>query len=144
MKLLALGTALTAAAVSALSMAPTAHADMTLGNYQVLTNRYTDASWIWFVTTCTETRPGCFQVRARPSPRFGAYYNGEAILANGRYTLATDVPDGLRCFGQALPARETWSWDAISLAGTIESAYDVGCSNGPPGVNMWTFALTRF
>ncbi|MDT5265746.1 MAG: hypothetical protein QOI90_2372, partial [Mycobacterium sp.] len=52
MKLLALGTALAAAAVA---MAPVAEAEMTLGNYQVLTNRYTDASWIWFVTTCTDT-----------------------------------------------------------------------------------------
>lgn len=57
--------------------------------------------------------------------------------------MTVDVPDGLRCPGYNLPTRETYSWDEISLGGTIESHYDVGCFNGPPGMQFWTFALQR-
>jgi hypothetical protein len=42
-----------------------------------------------------------------------------------------------------MPTHETWSWDDATLAGTIESNYDVGCFNGPPGSQFWTFALQR-
>jgi hypothetical protein len=31
----------------------------------------------------------------------------------------------------------------VSLAGTIDSQYDAGCFNGPPGTQSWTFALRR-
>ena len=33
-------------------LAPSARAGMQLGNYDVLTNRYTQASWAWFVSAC--------------------------------------------------------------------------------------------
>jgi hypothetical protein len=42
-----------------------------------------------------------------------------------------------------MPTRDTYSWDANTLAGTIESNYDVACFNGPPGSQVWTFALQR-
>ena len=53
------------------------------------------------------------------------------------------MPDGLRCPGYNLPTRETYSWDAVTLVGTIDSKYDVGCFNGPPGTQFWTFKLVR-
>jgi hypothetical protein len=34
-------------------------------------------------------------------------------------------------------------WDDNTLVGTIDSAYDVGCFNGPPGKQFWTFKLQR-
>jgi hypothetical protein len=141
--MVAIATAALAAATAML--APPAHAGMLLGNYEVLTNRYTDASWVWFVSPCHPNKqPDCLDVSAIPRPKFGAYYDGEAHLANGRYTLVVDVPDGLRCLpGYAMPTRETWSWDDVTLAGTIESVYDVDCFNGPPGSQFWTFALQR-
>ncbi|RAV07089.1 hypothetical protein DQP55_22710 [Mycolicibacterium sp. GF69] len=123
---------------------PPAHAMMTLGNYDLLTNRYDRASWAWFITACLPDRPvDCVYVAARPRLKFYAYYEGAAHLANGRYTMTVDVPDGLRCPGQVLPTRETYSWDELSLVGTIESHYDVGCFNGPPGMQFWTFKLQR-
>jgi hypothetical protein len=42
-----------------------------------------------------------------------------------------------------MPTRDTYSWDAVTLAGTIDSVYDVGCFDGPPGTQFWTFALQR-
>lgn len=123
---------------------PPANAMMTLGNYDLQTNRYNRASWLWFITACLPDRPlDCVYVSARPRLKFYAYYEGPAKLVDGRYTMTVDVPDGLQCPGQVLPTRETYSWDEISLVGTIESHYDVGCFNGPPGMQFWTFKLQR-
>ncbi|MCV7283369.1 hypothetical protein H7J88_27405 [Mycolicibacterium flavescens] len=121
-----------------------AGAMMNLGNYDLLTNRYDRASWVWFVTNCfPDKQPDCVYVSARPRLKFYAYYEGAAQLVDGRYTMTVDVPDGLRCPGYNLPTRETYSWDERSLGGTIESHYNVGCFNGPPGMQFWTFALQR-
>ncbi|AMO62519.1 Uncharacterised protein [Mycolicibacterium phlei] len=127
-----------------MSVAAPANADMQVGNYDLLTNRYDRASWVWFITPCYPDRqPNCRYVSARPRLKYYAYYEGEAHLADGRYTMTVDVIDGLRCPGYNLPTRETYTWDEVSLAGTIESHYDVGCFNGPPGMQFWTFALQR-
>jgi hypothetical protein len=135
-----------AGALSAVTsvLAPPAHAMMQAGNYDVLTNRYERASWVWFISPCQPVNLDCLDISAIPRLKFYAYYDGDAHLANGQYTLTVDVPDGLQCLpGYALPTRETWSWDEVTLAGTIESNYDVGCFNGPPGSQFWTFALQR-
>jgi hypothetical protein len=134
-------TALTAAAAG---LAPPAQAGMPVGNYDVLTNRYTQASWAWFVTPCQPASPDCLDISGIPRLKFYAYYDGAAHLANGKYTLTVDVNDGLRCLpGYSMPTRDTYTWDEVTLAGTIESVYDVGCFNGPPGTQFWTFALQR-
>jgi hypothetical protein len=131
-------------------LAPPAQARMFVGNYDVLTNRYDRASWVWFISNCQPPDDNCLNISAIPRLKFYAYYDGFAHLADGRYTLTVDVPDGLVCapgFGEAwavsMPTHETWTWDEVSLAGTIESRYDVGCFNGPPGTQFWTFALQR-
>jgi hypothetical protein len=144
MKLRKIAAMLAALMATATVLAPSSSAAMKLGNYDLLTNRYDRASWFWFVTQCIpEKTTDCVNVAARPRLKFYAYYEGRAFLVDGRYTLTVDVPDGLRCFGQNLPTRETYSWDAVTLAGTIESHFDVGCFNGPPGMQFWTFALKR-
>ncbi len=138
---LAIATAVLSAVASVL--APPAHA-MNLGNYDVNTNRYERASWFWAVYPCPVAAPDCLYISAAPRLKFYAYYDGTAHLADGRWTLAVDVPDGLQCLpGYAMPTHDIYSWDANTLAGTIESNYDVGCFNGPPGSQFWTFALQR-
>ncbi|MCV7262757.1 hypothetical protein [Mycolicibacterium poriferae] len=123
---------------------PSSAAGMNMGNYDLWTNRYDRASWFWFISTCIpEKSPDCINVAARPRLKFYAYYESKAWLVDGRYTFTVDVPDGLRCPGYNLPTRETYSWDAVSLVGTIDSKYDVGCFNGPPGTQFWTFKLVR-
>ena len=52
-------------------------------------------------------------------------------------------PTVLQEAGVKMPDDKTWTWDDRTLAGTIESNYDVGCFNGPPGSQFWTFALQR-
>ena len=96
------------------------------------------------LAVCNPRAPDCLDISAIPRLKFYAYYDGDAHLANGQWTLKVDVPDGLRCLpGYSMPTRDTYSWDEVSLAGTIESVYNVGCFNGPPGTQFWTFALKR-
>jgi hypothetical protein len=138
----AIGVALMAIATT---VAPAAQASLYPGNFDVLTNRYERASWFWFVTPCSPNKePDCRYISAAPKLRFYRYYQGNAYLANGQWTLKVDVPDGLQCLpGYAMPTHETYVWDDNTLAGTITSNYDVGCFNGPPGTQFWTFALQR-
>ncbi|MGV0645663.1 hypothetical protein ABQF13_24050 [Mycolicibacterium sp. XJ879] len=125
-------------------IAPPAAAMMTWGNYDVLTNRYNRASWVWFITPCNpHKQPDCAAVSGISRLKFYYEYDGEAFLKDGRYTMTVDVPDGLQCPGHVMPTRDTYSWDEVSLAGTIDSVYDVGCFGGPPGSQFWTFALRR-
>jgi hypothetical protein len=139
-KVTILAVALSAAAAV---LAAPAQAMMALGNYDVLTNRYTQASWVWFVARCQPVTLDCVYVSAMPRLKFYAYYEGDAHLVDGRYTLTVDVPDGLRCPGYSMPTRDTYSWDAVTLAGTIDSEFDAGCFGGPAGSQFWTFALQR-
>lgn len=136
-------TAATALIASAMMLAPSAPAAMRLGNYDLLTNRYTQSSWVWFLASCVPMSQDCVYVSAITRLNFYADYGSKAFLVDGRYSFTVDVPDGLRCPGYNLPTRDTYSWDEVSLAGTIDSAYDVGCFNGPPGTQFWTFALQR-
>jgi len=142
LKVAAAAAALTAAA----AFAPTpASAMMVLGNYDVLTNRYTQASWVWFLTPCNpDKQPDCVNVSGIARLKYYYEYTGNAYRdPDGNYTLVVDVPDGVRCLGYNLPSRDTYRWNERSLAGTIDSVYDVGCFNGPPGTQFWTFALQR-
>jgi len=147
----AVGSAFAALAV-ATAVAPQAAADMPYGNYEVLSNRWTDASWVWAAYPCETPRkfdelpPGCVTVSAVDRPHFFGrqYYGGTARLVDGQYSFTTDVSDGLRCpIGGVMPTRDTYTWDANTLAGVVESHFETGCFNGPPGVNTWTFALVR-
>lgn len=125
-------------------VAPPAKAFWQLGNYDLLTNRYDRASWYWFVARCNPVAAtDCRYISAVPRLKFYAYYTGNAYLVNGQWTLKVDVPDGLRCPGYNMPTHETYVWDDNTLVGTINSAYDVGCFNGPPGNQFWTFKLQR-
>ena len=144
MKSVKLAIATTALTAAASVLAPPAHAYI-LGNYELLTNRYERASWIWTLYPCQQAAPDCLLISAVPRLKFYEYYGGTAHMVDGRWTLTVDVPDGLQCLpGYAMPTHEIYSWDDVSLAGTIESNYDVGCFNGPPGSQFWTFALQRF
>jgi hypothetical protein len=125
-------------------LAPPSSASFAIGNYDLMTNRYTRASWLWYVTLCIpEKDPNCLNVAARPRLQYYEYYQSKVWLVDGRYTFTVDVPDGLQCPGHVMPTRETYSWDANTLFGTIDSKYDVGCFNGPPGTQFWTFQLVR-
>lgn len=140
--------ALTAVGTASILFAPTAHADMTTGNYEMrVSGRYDFHTWIWAVSAShCESTPGCRFVSAIPMPVAKAFpYTGEAQRTGGRYTLTVDVPDGLRCgnvyYGPVLATRDTYSWDAMTLQGTLESVFPVGCDGSPGGALSYPIAL---
>jgi hypothetical protein len=129
-------------ALSTLMFAPCAHAaPMQLGNYELQTNRYPTHAWTWAVNFC---QPDCVAVTATPRPlRRGVEFSGTAHLAGSTYTLVNDAADGVICWGYTLPARDVYTWDAVTLVGTVQSTFDAGCNGSPGGANTWTFALNR-
>jgi hypothetical protein len=147
-----------ALAIAAMVLAPTANAGMSMGNYEVLTDRWNDHSWIWSVKHSCGT-PDCgtylvdpvvnpdtgiMNVTAIPRPLKSQRFQQSAFFADGRYTLTVDVPDGVRCIGYNLPSHDVYAWEAVSLAGTIVSTYDGGCYGAPGGTSTYAFSLQRF
>lgn len=140
MRTLALSAALTAVAVA---VAPVSRADMQVANYRVDTPRDPGHRWIWAIRPCPT--PGCLQVGAIPQPNGqAAPFNAHAYLANGRYTMTVDSPDGVRCVVYFLPSHDTYSWDETTLAGSVQSSYDQSCGNGPGGTDTYPFQLVRW
>ena len=147
-----------ALAVAAMVFAPGANARMKMGNYEVLTDRWNDHTWIWAVThSCGDPECGTFHedpvvaprtvdmnVRGIPRPPKSQRIQNTAYYADGRYTLTVEVIDGVRCIGYNLPSHDVYSWDEVSLAGTIVSTYDAGCFGAPGGTSTYTFSLQRF
>ena len=142
-----------------LSSAPTADATgMRVGNYEVLTDRWNDHSWVWsvmhscgapdcgtwfvdpVVNPATDTR----NVRAIARPPKSQRFQQSAFFADGRYTLTVDVPDGVRCIGYNLPSHDVYSWDAGTLTGTVDSTYGAGCYGSPGGTSTYAFRLQRY
>jgi hypothetical protein len=141
-KTLAVGVALTAAGIA---LAPTAAAGMLIGNYEVETTRDPGHSWLWNVRPCQVVAPDCVHVNAQPRPNGQAEpWNTDAHLANGRYTMVVDVPDGVRCTIYFLPSHDTYSWDATTLSGSVDSTFDAGCGNAPGGTVSYPFNLVRY
>jgi hypothetical protein len=135
-----------AIALAAAWLPPTAHADMNVGNYNLnIEGRYDFHTWVWNLIGC----PGpCVRVIGIAQPNAKAFnYRGDAHLADGRYTLVVDVPDGLRCdniyYGPTIPTHDVYSWDAVTLAGSLQSSFDAGCDGTPGGTFDYPFTLTR-
>jgi hypothetical protein len=127
---------------------PVAHAGMLIGNYEDHSPRDPGHSWLWSVRECGLDQlvdtPDCVHVAAIPRPNGQATpWNADAHLANGRYTLTVDVPDGVRCLIYFLPSHDVYSWDAVTLTGSVDSTFDAGCGGAPGGSNSYPIALVR-
>lgn len=122
-------------------VAPVARADMPIGNYEVQTARDPNHSWVWTVGRCLGI-PDCVHVSGVPRPNGGAAsYDGDAPMVNGVHVLTIDVPAGYSCLGYTIDMHDTYSWDPITLTGSVNSAFPAGCGSQPPGT--YTFALVR-
>jgi hypothetical protein len=134
-----------ALAMAALTLTPTAHADMLVGNYRLDTNRDPGHAWLWLIRPCVSREPACLRVQAIPQPNGqAAPYAEDAHLSNGQYTMAVDVPDGVRCVVQFFPSHDVYTWDGVSLTGQVVSTFDTGCGGGPGGTTSYPFALVRW
>ena len=143
MKRLSIGAALFVALVSP---APIARADMPLANYELqIPDRYDFHTWIWRFNPCDGA---CVRVNAVPRPVAKAFpYRGDAQLIDGRYVLTVDVPDGLRCgnvyYGPTIPTHDVYTWDPITMTGSLDSSSNVGCDGLPGGTLTYPFTLSR-
>jgi hypothetical protein len=118
---------------------------MFIGNYEVETNRDPSHSWRWEVRPCQYPAPDCVHVQGTPRPNGQAEpWNADAHLAYGRYTMVVDVPDGVRCTVYFLPSHDTYSWDAVTLGGSVDSTFDAGCGGAPGGTVNYPFSLQRY
>jgi hypothetical protein len=137
-----------ALASAAIALAPAAGAGMLIGNYEVHTPRDPGHSWMWEVRQCgldqVTYTPDCVHVNATPRPNGQATpWIADAHLANGRYTMVVDVPDGVRCTVYFLPSHDTYSWDMVTLVGSVDSTFDAGCGGAPGGTVSYPFTLVR-
>jgi hypothetical protein len=132
-------------AMAALTLAPTAQADMLIGNYRLDTNRDPGHQWLWAIRPCDNSEPGCVHIQAIPQPNGqAARYDGEAYVSNGRYTMTVDVPDGVRCVVQFFPSHDVYSWNAVTLDGQVVSTFDTGCGGGPGNTSVYPISLARW
>lgn len=146
-------------ASATIALAPTADAaGMKVGNYEVANDRWNDHSWVWSITHSCRNDPECgtyfvdpviapatddLNVIAIARPPKSQRFQNTAFYADGRYMLTVDVIDGVRCIGYNLPSHDVYSWDAVSLAGTIVSTFDAGCYGAPGGAATYNFSLVR-
>lgn len=137
---------------AALSLAPSASAALQPGSYNVnIPDRRDFHTWIWSVAPCSPPNSitaECTRISAVAQPIAKAYaWYGNAVLANGQYTLTVDVPDGLRCgdiyYGPVIPTHDVYTFDVNTLSGTLQSSFDAGCDGAPGGTFTYPFWLTR-
>ncbi len=136
-----------------LGAAPPAQA-MYLGNYNLhMPDRRDFHTWVFSaIAPCrnpdNSRRQDCINVLTIPQPIAKAdYINADAVLVDGRYTMALDNPYGLRCgdiyYGPVIPTHDVYSWDANTLAGEMVSSFAAGCDGAPGGAFTYPFTLTR-
>lgn len=148
-----LRAALTGAMVipAAMALAPVAHAGLQIGHYNAYVDgRYDFHTWIWTFSSCNPPAglEQCATVSANPMPIARAFqWYAPAHQANGVYTLAVDVPDGLRCgnvyYGPIIATHDVYTFDPVTLTGKLDSYFDAGCDNAPGGMLSYPFRLVR-
>lgn len=67
---------------------------------------------------------------------------GDATLTGGVWTLSVRNPVGDICEGNRYPADQVYTWDPVTLQGTLSSAYGPSC-DGTSGVATTAFTLTK-
>ncbi len=130
--------------------APPAQAALHIGHYNAYVDgRYDFHTWVFTFTSCNppEGVEVCANVSANPMPIAKAFqWYARANQAGGVYTMTVDVPDGLRCgdvyYGPVLPTHDTYTWDAGTLTGTLQSTFASGCDSAP-GTLTYPLRLVR-
>lgn len=140
-----------ALAVATVALSPAAQARMQIGHYNAnIEGRFDFHTWIFTFSSCDPPAiiDECALVSANPMPIAKAYpWYATARQVNGTYTMTVDTPDGLRCgnvyYGPIIPTRDVYTWDAVTLRGTLQSSFAVGCDNAPGGTFTYPFSLVR-
>jgi hypothetical protein len=43
-----------------------------------------------------------------------------------------------------LHSHDVWTWDAVTLAGSVDSSFDTGCGGAPGETVTYPFSLQRY
>lgn len=71
-------------------------------------------------------------------------WEGDAHLSVGYWTLFVNRPDAITCDdGSTLPARVSYSWDAVTLHGWLGFYFPGGCGGAPASILAGPFTLTK-
>jgi hypothetical protein len=72
----------------------------------------------------------------------GGHVEGDATFNGGRWTLSVTNQVGDICEGNRYPADQVYTWDAVTLQGTLTSAYGPSC-DVTSGIATTGFTLTK-
>lgn len=137
-------------AASAAFFTPAAGATTRAGNFNlIIPDRFDFHTWVWSINPCANDEPTaqCLRVLGIAQPIAKAFnYAGDAHFVDRQYALTVDDPFGLRCgnvyYGPTSTTHDVYSWDAITMAGTLMSSFDAGC-DGAPGTLTYPISLSR-
>ena len=126
----------------AVAAAVPAWADESLnGTYNLAWNDGDQSTWV--ITSTCDTTSSCVAQVASGSSNRGSTVNGEAQLANGRWSMAIDKPDSAECNdGSRAPQHNEYSWDASTLSGTLAVNTGAICGVGPQ-TQTFTFTMSK-
>ena len=98
----------------------------------------------WVITSTCANPNSCVAHIASDSTNALSRWNGEAQLANGRWTMVIDKPEGALCKdGSRAPIRNTYSWDVSTLSGTLVASAGPICGESVPTSSSFTFTMSR-
>ena len=126
----------------AVAAAVPAWADPSLnGTYNLAWNDGDQSTWV--ITSTCNTTSSCVAHVASGSSNDGSTVNGEAHLANGRWSMVIDKPDGAECYdGSRAPQHNEYSWDASTLSGTLVVSAGAICGAGPQSAT-YMFTMSK-
>ena len=149
MKLTHAATAVIVAGVALGSAAPALaeNADNTvkadpnaLGSYTMESD---SDSGTWTVTPCVEDTLHCVHVAETGNPK-RAPWSSNAYWTVGSWILFVDQPDAILCNdGSSAPGRNTYSWDATTLEGSVSIFNGAGACGSEPSSLSIPFALSK-
>jgi hypothetical protein len=126
-----------------LATAVPAWADASLnGTYYLVWNDGDQSTWV--ITSTCDSPDSCVAHIASGSSNGGSTVGGEAQLANGRWSMAIDKPDGAACAdGSRAPQHNEYSWDAATLSGTLVASAGPICGERAPKSATFTFTMSK-
>ncbi len=130
---------LVCAGLAAVGFASPARADDFSGTYTIDVGGSTAT---WTVRPC-EGEPFIPCVYISETGSESQPWEGKADLGVGYWTMFVDRPDILTCEdGRKIPAKTTYSWDAVTLSGYF-SIFNTGVCGDEPGTLSAPFTLTK-
>jgi hypothetical protein len=96
----------------------------------------------WTLTPCGGNAPGCVRVSEAGNAK-RARWSADAHISVGSWILFVEQPDAILCAdGTAAPGVNTYSWDAVGLAGNASIVNKGACGAKTSNVSI-PFTLSR-